>query len=173
MNLPPYNTFPEIRSEKILLREVKQTDIPFLLEILTYDGKTAGSLEEGIRINDRINQDYLDGDTVNWVIEELETHEPIGFIGYYRGFENGIGELGFILKSAFRGLGYMAPSLRLAAEFGINQMELDQVIAITKKENIKAIGVLERTDFKLLEELTEEYLKFRFMPKTKHQTVFH
>lgn len=168
MNLPPFNTFPEIRSEKILLREVKQTDVLFLLEILTYDGKTAGSLEEGIRISERIRQDYLDGDTVNWVIEELGTQELIGFIGFYRGFENKTGELGFILKSAFRGLGYMSPSLRLAAEFGIKSMELDQVIAITLKENVKAIGVLERTDFELLEELPEEYLKFRFISKTSH-----
>lgn len=165
MNLPPYTIFPELRSEKILLREVKQSDIPLLLEILTYDGKVAETLEEGIEIVQRIHQNYLDGDTVNWVIEELTTHEPIGFIGYYRGFGNGTGELGFILKSAFRGLGFMSPSLRLATEFGINGMELAQVTAITRKENAKAIGVLERTDFEFLEELPEEYLKFRFVPK--------
>ena len=168
MNLPPFNTFPELHSQKILLRELKQSDIPFLLEILTYDGKVAETLEEGMEITERIHQNYLDGDTVNWVIEELETHEPIGFIGFYRGFENKIGELGFILKSAFRGLGYMSPALRLAAEFGINRMELAQVIAITRKENVKAIGVLELTDFEFLEELPEEYLKFRFIPKNNH-----
>lgn len=166
MNLPPYNVFPELTSGKLLLREVKQSDIPLLLEILTYDGKVAETLEEGIQMTGRIHQNYLDGDAVNWVIEVLETHELIGFIGFCRGFENGIGELGCILKEDFRGKGFMSPSLRLAAEFGLNQMKLNQVMAITHKENSKAIALLERNDFELQEKLPDEYLKFRFLPKT-------
>lgn len=162
MNLPPFQSFPELKTDKLLLREVTPDDIPSLLEILTYDGKAAETLEEGIGMANRIHQNYLDGDTVNWVIESLPAHELIGFVGYYRGFENGTGELGCILKPAFRGLGLMSPSLRLAAEFGINSMNLERVIAITGKENNKAIALLERTGFMFVKELSEEQLEFRF-----------
>lgn len=160
MNLPPFQTFPELSSEKILLRELKQADIPFLIDILTYDGKVAETLEDGIRISERIHQDYLDGDAVNWVIEELETHELIGFIGFCRGFENGIGELGFILKAAFRGQGFMSSSLVLATQFGIKQMELKEVTAFTKPDNEKSIAVLNRNGFSAENELEGSYLKF-------------
>lgn len=164
MNLPPYTLFPELSSGKVLLREIRPDDIPNLLEILTYDGKSAETLGEGTGIVNRIHQNYLDGDSVNWVIENLETHEPIGFVGYYRGFENGIGEVGFILKAAFRGLGFMSPALALAIEFGLKQMQLKQVTAFTKPDNHKAIAVLNRNNFFAEKELEGSYLKLVYSP---------
>lgn len=165
MNLPPFDLFPELQNERIRLREAHEDDVLSLLEILTYDGKSAETLEEGRNTLARIHQNYLDGDTVNWVIEETETNEPVGFVGYYRGFENGIGELGFVLKAQFRGKGFMSPALRLAAEFGIEQMKLTQVIAFTKPSNEKAIILLNRNEFQVKEGLTDGYLKFVYEVK--------
>lgn len=160
MNLPPYSTFPELRSEKLLLREAVMEDIPGLLEALTYDGKAAQTLEEGTQIIHKINRNYLDGESVNWVIEEQETNQLIGFVGYYRGFENGIGEIGFVLKEQFRGKGFMSQALSLAVDFGINRMRLSQVRAFTKPDNEKSIAVLKRNGFSLEIESGGEYLKF-------------
>lgn len=160
MNLPPYTSFPELSSGKIRLREIRPEDIPNLLEILTYDGKSAETLEEGTRIVERIHQNYLDGNSINWVIESLETYDPVGFIGYYRGFENETGEIGFILKEAFRGLGFMSPSLAAAVEFGLKQMELREIHAFTKPDNEKSIAVLKRNGFVSDIELDGDYLKF-------------
>lgn len=166
MNLPPYTVFPELRTERLLLREVVDADIPSLLEILTYDGKAAATLEEGIQMIEKNRQNYQDGDSVNWVIEKLETGELVGFIGYYRGFEHGIGEVGFILKAAFRGQGFMSPALALAAEFGLNQMQLKQVTAFTKPKNEKAIAVLERNHFLAENEMEGAYLKLVYSPRS-------
>lgn len=160
MNLPPYTSFPELRTGNLLLREVMQDDIPDLLEILTYDGKSAETLDQGVEIIRKIDRNYRDGDSINWVIENLETLELIGFVGYYRGFENGIGELGFILKAAFRGLGYMSPSLSAAVEFGLKQMKLNEITAFTKPDNEKAIAVLERNGFVSNYKPEGKYLKF-------------
>ncbi len=164
MNLPPYRVFPELRLENLLLRETTEADTPSLLEILTYDGKVAETLEEGMGIIRKIHQNYLDGDTVNWVIEDISTHQPVGFVGYYRGFENGIGELGCILKEEFRGLGLMSPSLLLAAEFGKHQMKLNMVTALTTAENEKAIALLNRNNFIQEKELSGVYLRFVYFP---------
>jgi [ribosomal protein S5]-alanine N-acetyltransferase len=165
MNLPPYQSFPELKTERILLREVRQADILSLLEILTYDGKPAATLEEGIEITNRILQNYLDGDTINWLIEDMDTLEPAGFIGYYRGFESGVGELGFILKPKYRGLGLMSSALRLAVEFGMNEMKLNKVTAFTMPGNENAIAVLSRNGFSPEAELVETYLKFVYLPE--------
>jgi ribosomal-protein-alanine N-acetyltransferase len=147
MNLPPYAVFPELRSAELLLREIRMEDVSSLLEALTYDGKTAATLEEGIQIVERTNQNYLDGNSVNWVIENNETNELMGFIGYYRGFENGVGEVGFVLKAAFRGLGFMSTSLQMMVDFGLNNMVLNGVVAFTKPDNEKAITVLSQNGF--------------------------
>ncbi len=160
MNLPPYISFPELRTADLLLREVMQDDIPHLLEILTYDGKSVETLDQGAEIIRKIDQNYREGNSVNWVIENLETHELIGFIGYYRGFENSVGELGFILKAAFRGLGYMSPSLSAAVEFGLHEMKLKEITAFTKPDNEKAIAVLERNGFVSDQKPEGKYLKF-------------
>ncbi|MNJ84925.1 hypothetical protein D3C87_23890 [compost metagenome] len=165
MKLPPFAVFPELQNERILLREAHENDTSSLFEILTYDGKSAETLKEGTEILSRIHQNYLDADTVNWVIEELDTKEPVGFVGYYRGFKNGIGELGCILKAEFRGKGFMSPALRLAAEFGVREMKLNQVVALTSPENEKAIILLNRNGFQMEEGLTEGYLKFVYLPK--------
>jgi ribosomal-protein-alanine N-acetyltransferase len=160
MNRPPYISFPELRTGNLLLREVMQDDISHLLEILTYDGKSAETLDQGVEIIRKIDQNYQEGNSVNWVIENQETHELIGFIGYYRGFENGIGELGFILKAASRGLGFMSPSLSAAVEFGLKQMKLKGIMAFTKPDNEKAIAVLERNGFVSNYKSDGKYLKF-------------
>lgn len=165
MNLPPFEVFPELQDERIRLREARESDVLSLLEILTYDGKPAETLEEGMNNLSRIDQNYLDGDTVNWVVEQIETKEPVGFVGYYRGFKNGTGELGCVLKTEFRGKGFMSPALRLAAEFGIEQMKLEQVIALTRPNNEKAIILLNRNGFRMEEGLTEGYLKFVYQVK--------
>ena len=165
MNLPPFEVFPELQDERIRLREARESDVLSLLEILTYDGKPAETLEEGMNNLSRIHQNYLDGDTVNWAIEETETKEPVGFVGYYRGFENGTGELGCILKAEFRGKGLMSPVLCLAAAFGIAEMKLEQVIAFTKPDNEKAIILLNRNGFQVQKGLTDGYLKFVYQVK--------
>lgn len=165
MKLPPFDTFPELRDERILLREAREADIPSLLEILTYDGKSPETPEEGRKNLSRIHQNYLDGETVNWVIEQVDTKEPIGFVGYYRGFANGIGELGCVLKTESRGKGFMSPALRLATEFGIAQMKLEQIIAFTRPDNEKAIALLNRNGFQPEEGLTDGYLKFVYQVK--------
>ncbi|MNR67459.1 hypothetical protein D3C85_1914700 [compost metagenome] len=59
----------------------------------------------------------------------------------------------------------MSPALRLAAEFGVREMKLNQVVALTSPENEKAIILLNRNGFQMEEGLTEGYLKFVYLPK--------
>jgi [ribosomal protein S5]-alanine N-acetyltransferase len=72
MNLPPFVIFPELRTESLLLRETKPEDIPAMLEILTYDGEFVKTLNEGIQVMERIHQNYLTGDCINWLYRILQ-----------------------------------------------------------------------------------------------------
>jgi ribosomal-protein-alanine N-acetyltransferase len=162
LHLPPYPVFPEIVSEYLVLKQVEPDDIKHLVEISFYDAKPAQTVEEAIVMQNRINADYQNGNSIHWCIIDKTTREVMGTLGYYRGFTNATGELGCVLKSAFRGKGIMGAAIKLAAEFGLNTMGLQKVIAITTKQNTKAINLLERLNFIKTKELGDNELEYHF-----------
>jgi ribosomal-protein-alanine N-acetyltransferase len=116
--------FPQLSDARILMRALTIADIPQAIEISFYDGKPAENLETAISMQEQIDKDYSDGNTVHWGIFEQGSGLLVGTCGYYRGFANNSGELGCILLPKFRGQGYMSAALRLAIQFGIESMKL-------------------------------------------------
>lgn len=145
--LPPFEAFPVLNGTRVNLIEMTPAHSGSLHEIMFYDGKPIASISETIRIIEKIGQDYLKGETVNWAIIEKDSNEPIGTIGYYRGFENDTGEIGFVQRPQFRGKGFMSEAVSLVVQFGRERMHLQRIIAITKSSNEPAIRVLERNRF--------------------------
>jgi len=102
---PPYEYFPIIRSDHIIIRQISPSDIKDIEEISVYDGKYALSEDEATQILSKVDKDYLDGNSIHWGINDIEKNIIVGTYGYYRGFENEIGELGCIMRPGFRGVG--------------------------------------------------------------------
>ncbi len=165
MNLPPYPIFPEVSSETIVLRQVATADLNDLMEISFYNSIPAKSLEDAAVMQKRIDLDYQNGSSIHWGIVNKHTNEMMGTVGHYRGFENGIGELGCVLRPNFRGKGYMTTAIKLAAEFGLMNMGLTNVIAITSLQNDKTIKLLERANFIKTAELPEDEIEYQFVSK--------
>lgn len=165
MNLPPYLIFPEVSSESIVLRQVATDDLKDLIEISFYDSIPATSLKDAAAMQEKIDLDYQNGSSIHWGIANKQTNEMIGTVGYYRGFENGIGELGCVLRPNFRGKGYMTTAIKLAAEFGLMNMSLKKVIAITSPQNDKTIKLLERANFIKTADLPEDEIEYQFVSK--------
>lgn len=147
MHLPPFQTFPTLTSQNIVLREVLPEDIPDVLEISVYDGRPAADAAEALTMFQKIDQNYRDGNSVNWGIADKTTNEVMGTCGFYRGFEDSIGELGCIMRPAFRGRGYMTEAMRAAMDFGFREMELTQIFAVTRTHNVKAMALMDRLGF--------------------------
>ena len=84
MNLPPYNLFPVIKTERFYLREIKSADVNDIIEISYYNSIQAGSEEEAQEMLNKINTDYLKGSSIHWGIEEISTGRITGTIGFYR-----------------------------------------------------------------------------------------
>lgn len=165
MNLPPYQDFPTPKNSTILLREIRTEDIKDLVEISFYDGKAASDEEEAKFMQARIDADYQRGDSIHWGIVDLEMEQVVGTCGYYRGFENGSGELGCVLKPAFRGQGYMRTALELAIEFGFQQIGLEKIMAITNTQNEKALRLLERLQFVETTKLGDGDVEYQYYRK--------
>ena len=160
MNLPPYNKFPTLSTEKIMLKEILISDIPDIVEIMFYDGKQAENVKQALEMQERINQDYRNGNSIHWGIVNRATNKIMGTCGYYRGFETGTGELGCVLLPIFRGQGIMANALKLAIGFGLNKIKLNRIVAITNKQNHSAIKLFDRLNFTKIDDLQDEEIKF-------------
>lgn len=163
MTLPPYNTFPIVLADKIVLRQILPADIADIIEISFYDAKQARTVAEAIEMQAKIDQDYLSGSSIHWGIADSESNVVVGTCGYYRGFDQETGELGCVLRPAFRGQGYMTSALRAAIEFGLNHIGLKRIIAVTSKQNGKATKLLDRLGFKIVSDLIDDEVKYELI----------
>jgi len=162
MKHPPYDHYPEITEDAISLRQVRKSDLPALLEISFYDGKKAESIQDALEMQERIEADYQNGTSIHWGIVDPKTQEIVGTCGYYRGFDLGIGELGCILRPQFQGRGFMNAALRGAIRFGQENLGLDQIVAITTRENTRAIKLLESLNFVKTSDLDDGMIHYQF-----------
>ena len=163
MNLPPYQNFPELSSDTLILRKIVEGDIESLVEISFYNALPALTVEDAAEMQERINLDYQNGSSIHWGIADKKSNKIMGTVGYYRGFENGTGELGCVLNPEFQGKGLMTEAMKLAIEFGINEMKLRKIGAITSKENKPAIQLLERLNFVKIKDLDDDEVEYFFV----------
>jgi [ribosomal protein S5]-alanine N-acetyltransferase len=165
MNEYLYNTnyqfdqVPTLSSKRLKLRRVSPSDEASLIDISYYDGKPAKSESEVSVILEKIAEDTRRGETLHWVICLKDSDDVVGTCGFYRGFKNNVGEVGYILKEAYRGRGMMTEALEVVIDFGFTTMRLKNIIAYTDKTNVGSINVLKRLAFEEVPSETD-YLKF-------------
>lgn len=160
MHLPPFEHFPQLDGVDITLRAVGPSDLQDLMEISYYDGQPARTLEDALEMQRKIDRDQAQGNSIHWCIAHKTSGEILGTVGYYRGFEEGAGELGCVMREQFRGKGIMTKALDLAADFGLHTMGLRKVRAITTRQNTPAIKLLERANFSLSAQLEDDALEY-------------
>lgn len=108
----------------------------------------------------RINTDYVAGNSIHWGIADKLSQKIIGTCGYYRGFDDGVGEFGCVLLRQHRGQGYMTSALLLAIGFGLNHMGLKRIRAVTSQRNTDAIKLLERVNFMRIADLKNDDVEY-------------
>lgn len=163
MNFPPYKSFPVLSNESITLRKVSNADLIDLIEISFYDAVQAKSIDDAVIMNNKIELNYLDGESIHWGIAINNSNAIVGTCGFYRGFDQRTGELGCVLLPKYYGQGIMTMALQLAIQFGFNEIGLSRILAITTKENLKAIKLLERLGFEKTIELDGNQIEFELI----------
>ena len=163
MKRPPYNIFPNITGDKVSLRQIMTEDIEDLVEISFYDSVQATTMQKATEMQAKINKDYLDSHSIHWGIVDKLTNKIVGTCGYYRGLDKGEGELGCVLLPQYRGQGYMSSAMLLAIEFGLNNIGLKRIWAITSQDNTKAIQLLERLNFIKVADLDDNEVEYDYL----------
>lgn len=162
-------TAPILSNERVLLRKIESRDLGAIVDISFYDGVAATSEEDAAAMLHKIEQDCARGESVHWGIclrgngDDLDD-VVVGTCGFYRGFPDGIGEIGYILREAYRGAGIMRSAIDLIVKFGFEQMKLSSIIALTDPDNAASIAILERSGFVAVPSSRQDSLQFARSP---------
>lgn len=159
---------PILESKRLLLRGVKSSDAVSIVDLAAYDGQFAKNEADVLAILEKIRINRENGESVQWLICLKEGDQIAGLCSYHRGYPNNVGEIGYVLKESFRGQGIMTEAAKLITDFGINVMNLSNVVAFVDPQNKASINVLKRVGFQEVERKDEELTFLRFAePKIK------
>jgi len=136
-------------SDSILLRQQVPADCENMLELSVYDGKFARNTADSQEIGERIENDHQAGNCIHWVICDIQNTQILGTIGFYRGFRDSVGEIGYIIKKEFRRNGFCTAAIKSACEFGFVSLGLVKIRAYTGFDNPGSRRALEKNGFRM------------------------
>lgn len=161
-----FTPFPELRTERLLLRKLTANDtneIFFLRsneDVLRFLGKEpAKSVDEAEEFIGKINKSIDEHESILWGIALLSEPAKIIGTGCLWNFkkENYRGEIGYILHPAHWRKGIMKEAITRVVDYGFNILKLHSIEALLSPGNIASSAVLEKTGF-----VKEGYLKQNF-----------
>lgn len=158
-----FSPFPELRTERLLLRKLVKADGPQMLflrsddKVMQYiDREKTKTLEEAELFIDQLNAAVDANESIMWAI--AMTNDPatlIGTICYWRmQLEHYRAEVGYVLHPGYWNRGIMHEALLAAANYGFEEMNLHSIEAHINPENVASGKVLEKAGF-----IREAYFK--------------
>jgi [ribosomal protein S5]-alanine N-acetyltransferase len=148
-----FDAFPEIETERLLLREIMPEDAPAVFAIFGdpavtryYDLDTYADISQAEELIDFFDESFELERAIRWGIERKADDQLMGTCGYVwlRRFR---GEIGYDLAQAYWRQGYMAEALDAILEFGFDELELNRIEALTMVENRASAALLEKLGF--------------------------
>jgi [ribosomal protein S5]-alanine N-acetyltransferase len=148
-----FATFPEIETERLLLREILPEDGPAIFRIFSdpevtryYDLYPYSDLEQAQELIEFFDESFELERAIRWGIVHKEDDELIGSCGYvwlrqYRG------EIGYEMASPYWRQGYMSEALNAILEFGYEDLELNRIEALVMRDNVASAGLLRSLGF--------------------------
>lgn len=147
--------FPLIETERLILREPVQDDVPALFalrsdeRVMRYVPRPmARSLDEVAALIDLMATDRQASMGITWAIARKPDRTLIGTIGFYRlHLEDHRAEVGYLLAPEHQGCGIMAEALSAVVRVGFDRFHFHGIEAITDPRNTASNRVLERAGF--------------------------
>lgn len=143
----PFEVLPELADARVRLRPVRPADARAIREISVYDGVPAATEAAAVAMLARIERDRARGEALHWGVCLRGGDEVVGTCGFYRGFVGNVGEVGYLLREAYRGRGLMTAAVRLVVAYGLDTLRLDAIVAHTAADNHASMRLLRRVGF--------------------------
>ena len=153
---PFFSPFPELTTQRLLLRKMLNTDAPELLflrsdeTVMQYiDREKTKTLEEAEEFVQKINTSVDANETIMWAISLLNAPGTmIGTICFWNILKQHYrAEVGYMLHPAHWNKGIMKEALLAVNEYGFNTMKLHSIEARINPDNVVSALLLEKTGF--------------------------
>ncbi len=147
--------FPNLESERLLLRQVSVNDAAEVFairsnpETMKYIPRPlVTTVEEALEHIKMINDKIESGEGINWAITEKGNPKLLGIIGHYRiKWEHFRSEIGYMLLPEAQGKGIITEAIQLLIDYGFNEMKMHSLEAIIHPDNLASARVLEKNNF--------------------------
>lgn len=153
---PNFNPFPEIRTERLLLRRVEKTDAPEILflrsdeKVMQYIGKERSKTMEEAEKWVQVIQDSLDtNEGITWAIALKDKPGTlIGTMGLWRLLKQHYrAEVGYMLHPGHWNKGITREALLAIIDYGFNIIHLHSIEGRLNPDNIASSRLLEKAGF--------------------------
>lgn len=141
-----------IASERLYLRELREEDASFILEILTDPDFVANVGDRGVHdpsaarryISDHVLASYRSHGFGLYGVELRPRSALLGICGLLRRIPRPDVEIGFAFVPRARGQGYALEAARATLDFARGTLGLVRIAAITAPHNHRSIRIVER-----------------------------
>lgn len=153
---PNFSPFPELRTDRLLLRQMTLADAPGVQqlrsnkEVMKYNNRPlTRTLEEAESWINIIIESLRKNDGITWCICLKESPaEHVGSIGLWRiDKENHRAEIGYMLEPAMQGKGIMHEALKKILEYGFKEIKLHSIEAQIDPRNEASATLLKKAGF--------------------------
>lgn len=150
-----FSPFPELRTLRCRLRQIRPEDAPQVLrlrsddQVLQYlEREKMQTLAEAHGFIALLQQQWQENNAVNWVLCLDPSEEMIGTVAFWRlEKEHYRAEIGYTLLPEYWGRGLMHEVLQLVLPYGFKQIGLHSIEANVNPNNTASIRLLERNGF--------------------------
>lgn len=139
-----------LETERLYLREMNPEDAEFFYllnldpEVVRYTGdEPVASVADAIRFLEKYDQ-YTRYGFGRWAVIRKEDDEFLGWCGLKYSPELDEVDVGFRFFKKYWNRGYATESARACVEWGMDQLEVDEIVGRAMKENTASIRVLEK-----------------------------
>jgi ribosomal-protein-alanine N-acetyltransferase len=152
LNLYP---FPQIATNRLLLREITKADAAALFklrsnqDLMRYiDRPLAQTTQDAINLIGIIITALKNNEGITWGISLKDNPQLIGTIGFWRIVkEHYRAEIGYLLSDAFQRQGIMQEAITAVINHGFNMMKLHSIEAHVNPANTASVMLLEKNKF--------------------------
>lgn len=161
-----FNPFPELATERLILRRITADDTNEIFKlrsderVMKYiDKERAASIKDAEIFFNLINDSANANTGITWAIALKKSPDKmIGNIGFWRLIkEHYRAEIGYMLHPDFWNKGIMKEALAKAIDFGFNEMKLHSIEAQINTGNAASAHILESVGFMKEAHFKENY----------------
>jgi len=141
-----------VETSRLILRHIAVQDATFILALLNDSSFLQYVGDKQVRNLESAQNYILEGPVASYqtfgyglyLVELIDTGEPIGICGVIKRDFLDHADLGFALMPGYRGNGYAFESALATVDFARDKLRLTQIIAITDPGNVNSIKLLEK-----------------------------